>query len=142
MAKRSNGFDKNKARAAAAGKKSSRRLPEDLREARMHNANEFEACIYTYMNMPLAQLESAWLEPGMRSLDKIVIKILILSIKNGDYQRLNFLLERTIGKVADRLEFKDKTKPLDPGNFKNMSYDELSLKYFAYINSLREKKGG
>lgn len=91
-------------RASLAGKKSSRALPPDLKEARLQNAAVFESTIYKYMNSPLEILKEILKDPATPSRDLVVIRILVLAIEKGDHARLNFLLERTIGKVADKFE--------------------------------------
>jgi len=99
--KPSNGFGKDKARASAAGKKSSKHLPADLKEARSMNAHDFENSLYKYMSMPFIDLQKIFKDPKTPSRDLAVISILKNAIEKGDNQRLNFLLERTIGKVKD-----------------------------------------
>lgn len=94
-------FKKGDPRASKAGKKSSRALPQDLKEAREQNAKEFEASLYKYMKLNMAELKAAYANPSTPARDLAVIKILEQSINKGDQQRLNFLLERTIGKVKD-----------------------------------------
>lgn len=93
-------------RASLAGQKSSRALPADLKDARLQNAAVFESTIYKYMNSPLEILKEILKDPATPSRDLVVIRILVLAIEKGDHARLNFLLERTIGKVADRVELK------------------------------------
>jgi len=104
MAKRGNGFDKDPKRASLAGKKSSRAVPIDLVEARRENASVFESTIYKYMHSPIEVLRNVLKDPSTPARDLVVIRILVLAIEKGDHARLNFLLERTIGKVVDRHE--------------------------------------
>ena len=89
-------------RAVAAGKKSSRALPVELKEARAVNANKVEETLYKYMSMDKAALELAFKDPATPSVELIVIKIITKAISEGDYSRLDFLLNRTIGKVPDK----------------------------------------
>ncbi len=99
-----NGFDKDPERASRAGKKSSRALPQDLKEARVENANAFESTIYKYLKFTAPELRTILSDPTTPARDLVVIKILARAIEQGDHQRLNFLLERTIGKVVERVE--------------------------------------
>ncbi len=108
MPKGSNGFKQNPERARLAGRKSSRALPIELKEARLMNANQFEQTIYKYMRSNLEQLSEVYKNAETPAIDLVVIKILKMAIESGDYQRLNFLLERTIGKVSDKLEVQGK----------------------------------
>jgi len=99
--KRSTSFTKDDNRASEAGKKSSSALPSDLKIARGLNAIEFEQSLYKYMDMSLEDLVRVEKDPTTTSRDLAVISILRNAIEKGDNQRLNFLLERTIGKVKD-----------------------------------------
>jgi len=106
-----NGFDMDPERARRAGRKSSNRVPEDLREARKRNATEIEAVIYKYSNMGLVGLKNAFGDPKTPAKDLVVIKILIKAIEQGDPARLEFLLNRTIGKVADKIDHTVQQRP-------------------------------
>lgn len=99
-------FKKGDPRAIAAGKKSSRHTPPDLVDARRINAKLFEDTIYKYMGSDVNTLEALLKDKAIPARDMVVITILAMAIKNGDTSRLNFLLERTIGKVADNLNIK------------------------------------
>lgn len=119
-------------RASLAGQKSKRSVPADLKDARLENAHNFEQSIYKYMGMDPRELKTIYGQPGVSTLDNIVIKILTLALEKGDYQRLNFLLERTIGKVQDRIEIKAKVETYHQlsNQYKDLSYEELREKYF------------
>ena len=106
--KPTNGFDKDPERARLAGRKSSREVPQEIIEARQENAYKVEATIYKYMSSNLETLQLIAQDKTTPSLDLIVIKIITEAIKRGDYTRLNFLLERTIGKVKDKVELETK----------------------------------
>lgn len=89
-------------RAVAAGKKSSRALPLELKEARRLNANKVEEILYKYMDSTADELLQAMQNPLTPAIELVVIKVLKEAIKNGDHHRLDFLLNRTIGKVPDK----------------------------------------
>jgi hypothetical protein len=97
-------FKPNDPRASAAGKKSSRALPAELKEARLINAGVFESTIYKYMMMPVDQLQIIAKDPLTPAVDLVVIKILVKAIQEGDHARLEFLFKRTIGNVVDKLD--------------------------------------
>lgn len=99
-------FKKGDPRAAAAGRKSSRALPPDLKEARNLNATLFEDTIYKYLNLDVNTLEALLKDKSIPARDMVVIRILALAIQNGDTARLNFLLDRTVGRIVDRVEVK------------------------------------
>lgn len=68
------------------------------------NKKEIEVLISKYLNLPLAKLRVAATKPTTKSMDLMIIKIIIEAIKKGDFTRLNFLLDRTIGKVKDTMD--------------------------------------
>lgn len=111
MAKRSNGFDKDPERARLAGKKSSRALPPELKEARLMFQKDLEAMIYKYTQYDKQQLRDLANNPTTPAKDMIVIKLLQMSIDKGDHQRFDFLLNRTIGKVKEQIDHTVTTKP-------------------------------
>lgn len=94
-------FKKGDPRASAAGKKSSRALPSDLKEARSQFAKEFEDTIYKYMFTSIKDLKTVLKDPETHAKDAVVLSVLVNAVEKGDNVRLNFLLERTIGKVKD-----------------------------------------
>lgn len=99
-------FTKGSPIASLAGKKSSNALPPELKNARLENANKVEATLYKYMSSPIEVLQAVMKDPTTPSIELIVIKIITEAIKTGDQQRLNFLLDRTIGKVTDKLDIR------------------------------------
>lgn len=103
------GFKKGDPLASLAGKKSKRPPYKDIQEARKHNAFEFEQSLYKYMGCTLKQLQSAFEDSKTSARDLAVIAILMNAIRKGDNIRLNFLLDRTIGKVKDVTEVEVKS---------------------------------
>ena len=82
-------------------------LPPDLKEARALRTIEFEQIIYKYLDCSLDQLQERIKDKSTPAKELIVIKMLELGLKNGDLPRVNFLLERTIGRVPDKIEVSD-----------------------------------
>jgi hypothetical protein len=109
--KPSNGFNKDRKRASLAGKKSSTALPPDLKKARMENAKEIEAIMYKYMNASPDELKRIFDDKATPTKDMIVISILIEAIKNADDKRFEFILNRTIGKVVEKIDHTVEAKP-------------------------------
>jgi len=101
-------FKKGDIKPVLAGMKSRRNLPQDIKDARLMNANEFENIIYKCLSMNKEQLTEIFKNPLTPAKDLVVIKILTKAIETGDHTRLNFLLERTIGKVVDKIEVQSK----------------------------------
>ena len=105
MPKGSNSFKNNPERARLAGKKSSRALPPDLKDARAIRAVEFESIIYKYMDKTPEQIQEILKQKNATpTKELIILKLVSLALEHGDLSRLNFLLERTIGKVPEKIE--------------------------------------
>lgn len=117
-------FRKGDPRASAAGKKSSRALPPDLKEARALFARDFENIIYKYMNSSKDELLTHMKDPKTPAKDLVVLSILHKAITSGDQQRLDFMLNRTVGKVVDKVETVDKT---DENRISDMAQKLLEL---------------
>lgn len=64
--------------------------------------------IGTYAKGTLGDINAALENPKTVVLDAIVCSILKHAVQNGDPTRLNYLLDRCIGKVADELQIDDK----------------------------------
>lgn len=109
--KPTNGFDKDPKRASLAGKKSSTALPPDLKQARAENAKQIEAIIYKYMDSTVEELKSAFSNPKTCSKELIVIQILMTAIKEADEKRFDFILNRTIGKVVEKIDHTVESRP-------------------------------
>ena len=76
-------------------------VPKKVREM---NRKEVESIISKYLKMSLSKLKEKMGNPKTRSMDLMIIKIIVEAIKKGDYSRVNFLMDRTIGKVKEQLE--------------------------------------
>ena len=65
---------------------------------------QVEACIAKYQWMSLDELEVALKDPKRSMLEHMVMSIIHKAVKHGDQNRLEFLFNRTIGKVKDQVE--------------------------------------
>lgn len=98
-----NTFKDNPKRASLAGKKS-RKPTAELNKLKELTNNKFKETIYRYLDSNLAELKKVMTNTKTKSLDLMVIKLMVKAIKSGDVTRLNFILDRTIGKCVDKLE--------------------------------------
>lgn len=74
-------------------------------QARKMTSLVFSEIVIKYMNLTLEQVNEKFKDPSTPALDLIVLKILYEGIKKGDQVRLGFLLERTIGKVKEVINY-------------------------------------
>lgn len=78
--------------------------PPELKEARKLTRTAFEAIINRFIHMTRVELREARSDRGRTQLELIVIAVLEKAEGWGDTSRLNFVLDRLIGKVPDKVE--------------------------------------
>jgi len=81
-----------------------RQIPEELKPIKSLNGFEVNKLISKYARMLLTTLKEALDNPNTPVIELSIAKIFLQSIENGDYVRLNFLLDRCIGKVPVAIE--------------------------------------
>lgn len=80
------------------------KLSPDVKAARKINRLEFERVATEMLNKTADEIKATAKDPQTRGLELIVSTILMKGIQNGDQFRLNFFLERLIGKVSDKVQ--------------------------------------
>lgn len=100
------GFKNNPERARLAGQKS-RKTTRDIMDARKLRAVQFEEIVYKYFDFTLVDLNARMNDVNTPAVELVVIRLLVKSIQLGDPSRINFLLDRTIGKVKEKLQIED-----------------------------------
>jgi hypothetical protein len=81
-------------------------LPKDLREARKLNQMELERTVNRFLFMTPTELAAVTGDPTTTMFDRFVARIITLGETEGDERRLEFILQRIVGKVQDRIEVK------------------------------------
>lgn len=79
-------------------------LPPELKAVRKLTQAEFIALCNKYLKLTPTQLGEAAKNPEITVLEGIVISILTRAGVNGDTVRLQFFLDRMIGKVVEKSE--------------------------------------
>lgn len=82
------------------------KLPEDLKKARRLNQIEVSRIINKFMNMSIESINQELQDSESKALEAMIGKIIIEAHKFGDYSRVNFLFDRMIGKVTEKVEHK------------------------------------
>lgn len=77
------------------------RVPKELKGIKALSPNLLGKLITKYGGMDRDKLRLKAADPRTPALDLMIISIITKAIKDGDYTRLNFLLDRTIGKVKE-----------------------------------------
>lgn len=77
------------------------RLPEELKKARKLTADKFEMAVNRFLFGTKEEIAEASRNPETKVIDLLIASILHKAIVGGDEKRLQFVLDRLIGKVKD-----------------------------------------
>lgn len=77
-------------------------LPEDIRAASKLTAKEFIELGTKFMHMPVGQLAKIRDDEKSSAMERMLASIVHKAIDEGDQKRLDFLLDRLIGKVTQQ----------------------------------------
>jgi hypothetical protein len=86
-----------------------RRDPE-LAKASKITRTEAELLLSKFMQMDIEELEAILRDKKKKCVEHMIGRIVLMGIKNGDHARLDFMLNRLIGKVKDTIEVSVKPK--------------------------------
>lgn len=75
--------------------------PEYLKTARKLTKVRFEGILHKYLDHNKDELAKVLKDPETKAIDLCVIKILHEAIIRGDQRRLEFILDRLLGKVVE-----------------------------------------
>lgn len=106
-----------------------RDLPHELIDKRITNTltkEHISRVISCYALSTLAEVTRAANDPKLAMIERIVCKIILKAYKGEDIFRLEFILQRCIGKVTDKIEV---TKPTE---FSHLSMEDLKAKHAEY----------
>lgn len=89
--------------------KGRRPLPPDLKNVSPYTAGEISRVISKYGRLTKDAIYEVMSNPATPVMDLSICKMFEKSLEDGDYGRLNFLLDRCIGKapVSEPLELED-----------------------------------
>ncbi len=82
-----------------SGNTAHHRLPEDLRGIKSLTPLEVLRTISKWARMTKLELEAEFANPNTSILERAIARIFQEAIKQGDYAKLSFLLDRAIGKA-------------------------------------------
>jgi len=84
------------------------KMPKELKEAKTLNQIQVAQLLNKFTHMTAKQLEERFNDPNATTMELMICKIVHQAIKTGDQARMNFLLDRMVGKVADNVNFEGK----------------------------------
>jgi hypothetical protein len=79
------------------------KLPSDVKEARQFSKSEVDHSLSKFVVMTRDDLAKVKNDPESTLLDLALHSIFTHAINKGDHQRLEFILNRTIGKVRENI---------------------------------------
>lgn len=79
-------------------------IPEDLKSVRLLTKEEAERLIIKFMSMAVDELKVLVGDPHTPAMHGIIANIILKGIEGGDTMRMEFLFNRTIGRVLDKIE--------------------------------------
>ena len=80
-----------------------RKTPEEKKAYSM-NKTEATQILVDFMQMKTSELELIPKDKSRKVIEHIIARIALEAIRTGDHVRLNFVLDRVIGKVSDKIE--------------------------------------
>lgn len=101
--KKTGGRDFEVANKAAVGK-GRPLLPEDLKNVKKLKSDEAERLIVKFITMTHDQIVGVFNDPESPYLHKMLCQVMIKAVEQGSVAHLDFLLNRTIGRVLDKVE--------------------------------------
>lgn len=75
------------------------KMPEEILEAKRLTKTQLEAILQKFIWMPKPELEKVMSDPNVVMIEAMVGSIIMRAINDGCTMRLNFLLDRLVGKV-------------------------------------------
>lgn len=79
-------------------------VPDDIKEARKLTSTEVERILTQLLSMSPSELVQIKQNPKSTMLELMIHSIVVNAVNKGDQQRLDFLLQRVIGKVKEKIE--------------------------------------
>lgn len=78
-------------------------LPADIKEARKLNKQEIERVLNKFLHLPLEELAAFVQDKRSPVLESLVARILLEAIKRGDQVRLEWVFQRLVGKIEEKI---------------------------------------
>jgi len=93
-------------RPGVSGNKKGRpKIRDNLKEVKLMTKSDMRRLIQKIVDMTPQELIDLSTNMEVPALEMMLASVAVNAIKHGDQSKINFLLERTIGKVADKHEY-------------------------------------
>jgi len=83
----------------------------DLKKVKLMGSDDIRRLLQKLLDMPYATLKELANDPETPAMEMMIIGVIDRGLAHGDSQRLNFLFDRTIGKILEHKE-EAKLKPV------------------------------
>lgn len=114
-------------------------IDPETKAARHLNHATVTAAIQRYYNLSLAELQALFVSKDTPSGDLMIISVMIKAIKEGDYKRLDMLLNRSCGRVKQTLEHAGVDgKPIE---FSALTPEEKKARMSQIFNQIKDIDG-
>lgn len=80
------------------------KVPPDLKKARELNKNAIAKIILDQLNMTISELTKISKATDKPAMEVLAATLVVFARKYGDFSRINFLLDRSIGKVTETIK--------------------------------------
>lgn len=88
------------------------KLPEDIKTAKRINKIELERLLNLYLSLTDDEIKLRQADTGTTQIERMIASIVEKGIVQGDQQRLNFLLDRLVGKVKEEIDVTVRPRPV------------------------------
>lgn len=88
--------------------KGQHQITSDERQAREMNVLEFMRIANKYLYCSVEELLAVSKDTSIPVVEAIVVRVLLIAGQNGDERKLEFVLNRVLGKVADKIDHSNK----------------------------------
>ena len=105
------------------------KIRDDLKDVKLLSKADVKRLIQKIIDMSPEELLELSNDKTVPALEHMMASVVINAVKQGDQARINFLLEQTIGKVAEKHEHEMvdvtyKTEVLEDGSLLQKIHDE------------------
>lgn len=117
-------------------------LPPEVKAAKALTTAQFIETASRYLQATPAQLRDARESDDTTALDRVVISIIEGAMIFGDERKLTMLLDRTIGKVPDKLESENHHFIENMKRLRDMSDEQLATQAEEAMSVLKFREEG
>lgn len=97
------------------------RISPEFKGIRKLSLNDFVLKVNKYVSLPFEELKRIFKNPEVASLDLMIISVITESIKKGDTHKIEFLLNRLIGPVKQKIDHSSEDGTMATSNVIDLS---------------------